>query len=226
MGLIPLNPAEKYITSKACCFWQIRVPPGGPAWTETGMGMLEVKLPGQGVLEEGADSPLALLQGPGGHWVSLVLPSLPITAVPPSLSLPFLPGPCEALPPRHSIWRSGAADNNDDVGHLSPCILEGEASPHPRRCQTPACPGLFPCLLLSALVTGYFQPSSGPILTLQQQQDGGDGEHGHCGTVQGLWCLLATSDGTSGTEGLHPRVLIFPQGGFMWEQGSLLPQWR
>lgn len=63
-----------------------------------------------------------------------------------------------------------------------------------------------------------FQPSSGCTLTLRQWQDGGDGEHRHRRTVQGLWCLLATSDGTSGPEGLHPRVLIFPQGGFTWSK--------
>lgn len=69
-----------------------------------------------------------------------------------------------------------------------------------------------------------FQPSSGPTLTVQQWQDEGDGEHRYCRTVQGLWYLLATSDGTSQPEGLHPRVLLFPHSGFTWEQGSLLPQ--
>lgn len=42
-----------------------------------------------------------------------------------------------------------------------------------------------------------FQSSSAHTLTLRQWQDGGDGEHGHRRTAQGLWCLLATSDGTS-----------------------------
>lgn len=96
--------------------------------TEVGMEMLEVKLLGQGVFKEEANSPPALLLCPGGHSVGLVLPLLTITAVPPCLSLPFLPGPGKVLPPRHSTRRLGATDN-DDVDHLSPCILEAGAFP-------------------------------------------------------------------------------------------------
>lgn len=142
----------------------------------------------------------------------------------PSLSLPFLPGPGKALPPRLSMQRVGTADNGDDVGHFSPASWQLEHPP-PSPLPDASLPQALP--LLAALGVGDglgFQSSSGATLSLQQWQDGRVGNHRHFRTVQGLWCLLVTSDGANGPEGHHPRVLIFPQGGFMWKQRSLVPQ--
>lgn len=95
---------------------------------------------------------------------------------------------------------------------------------HPHPCQMPASPRLFPCLLLLALVTGWVFSQLWATLSLQQRQDGRVGNHGQFRTLQGLYCLLLTSDGTNEPEGLHPRVVIFPQGSFMWKQRCLVLQ--
>lgn len=66
--------------------------------------------------------------------------TLPMVAVPPSLSLPSLPGPGQALPPRQFLPRLGAADNNEDLAVYLPasfrpqCLL---ASPRPQ--PAPGC---------------------------------------------------------------------------------------
>ena len=71
-------------------------------------------------------------------------------------------------------------------------------SPPPSPLPDPSLPRTL--LLPAALGVGDglgFQPSSRHTLTLWWWQGRGDGEHRHHRTVQVLWCLLVTSDGTS-----------------------------
>lgn len=187
--------------------------------TEVVIEMLEVKHPRSSRRGLRALQPPSIAVPPLQALSGLILSPLPITAVSPSLSLPFLPGPGKALSLCVSMQSVGTADNDDEVGHLSPVSWQLEHPP-PSSLPDASQPQALP--LLAALAVGEglgFQPCSGATLSLQQWQGERVGNHGHFRTVQGLWCLLVTSDGTSGPEGLHPRALIFPQGGFMWVFG-------
>lgn len=101
----------------------------------------------------------------GGGQQHLSVWTPPIMAVPPSLSLPSLPGPGQALPPHQLMPRLGAADNNEGRWPFISLHPSGRSVPRPR--PGPSLPWAVP----RGDRLG-FRPSSGHTLTLGWWQDG------------------------------------------------------
>lgn len=76
----------------------------------------------------------------GWGWQHLSVWTLPMVAVPPSLSLPSLPGPGQALPPLQFLPRLGDADNNEELAIYLPTSFRLQRLPaSPRPQPAPGC---------------------------------------------------------------------------------------
>lgn len=130
--------------------------------TKAGMEMLDVKLPGQGVFKEGADSPWHCSSAPAGtQQVSSSHLSPSQQCRPPYLS-PSFQGQAKLflLAVQHEGWAPLIMMMTLAIYLPASWRLE---CPPPLPLPDPSLPQAFPCLLLSALVTGWvFSPALGP----------------------------------------------------------------